>query len=93
MTYSYNLTGDNREVIEKGITQSPEVTIGSLTAFTRYKFAVAAATSAGQGPWSEPLRATTKEAGTIKCTSNSYISHLIDTDIPLIMLIFNLLRT
>ena len=68
MSYSYNLTGENREVVEHGITQSPEVSIGNLTAFTRFKFAVAAVTSAGRGPWSAFVSAKTKEAGTIKCT-------------------------
>ena len=66
MSYSYNLTGKNREVVERGITHSPEVTIGNLTAFTRYKYAVPAVTSAGQGPWSAFVSAKTKEAGTIE---------------------------
>ena len=38
--------------------------IGNLTAFTTYEFVVAAATSAGRGPWSEFVSAKTKEAGT-----------------------------
>ena len=67
MSYSYKLTNNNG-VVKRGHTQSPEVTIGNLTAFTTYEFKVAAVNSAGQGPWSAFVSGKTKEAGMIKCT-------------------------
>ena len=50
------------------------MTIGNLTAFTSYMFAVAAVTIAGQGPWSAFVSGKTKEAGTNKCTLNPYLN-------------------
>ena len=61
MAYTVNISNVTVGYMMSFTTSDTELTVNNLDPFTRYNFTVAAATSVGSGPFSDPVQAVTAE--------------------------------
>ena len=61
MAYTVNISNVTAGYMMSFTTNGTELTVSNLDPFTRYNFSVAAATSVGSGPFSDPVQAVTAE--------------------------------
>ena len=60
-TYTVNISNITVGYMMSFITNGTKLTVSNLAPFTQYNFSVAAATSVGSGPFSDPVQAMTAE--------------------------------
>ena len=59
--YTVNVSNITAGYMMSFTTSDTELTVNNLAPFTQYNFSVAAATSVGSGPFSDPVQAVTAE--------------------------------
>ena len=70
--YTVNISNITAGYMMSFTTSDTELTVSNLAPFTQYNFSVAAATSVGNGPFSDPVQAVTAEGS--ECRNCDWLS-------------------